>query len=129
VIELAEEAPAIDQNFGAAFESAQDRVRSAGRIIAKTIREFSDIPFRTGEAEFLVLLPLTVLSEAKVFADRLMSRLARREEGSISAYIGLIQYDPAWDSKRVLKEAENACSEAKKLPQPGVFMRSFPQEE
>lgn len=129
VIELAEEAPAIDQNFGAAFESAQDRVRSAGRIIAKTIREFSDIPFRTGEAEFLVLLPLTVLSEARVFADRLMSRLARREEGSISAYIGLIQYDPAWDSKRVLKEAENACSEAKKLPQPGVFMRSFPQEE
>ena len=93
-------------------------LREVGEAVRREIRE-TDVAFRYGGDEFVVLLPHTGMADALAFADRLLGHLRRlRPHGiAVSASIGVAAYDDAVDDsiQAQLARADAATYAAKRM--------------
>ena len=104
-----------DRHGHAAGDSVLEGV---ARILTPALRE-SDLLFRVGGEEFLVLLPFTGLAEAGIVAERLRSVIAAGgwqapALGRITASLGVAQMDPEGESwELALQRVDQALYAAK----------------
>jgi two-component system cell cycle response regulator len=93
-------------------------LREVGEAVRREIRE-TDVAFRYGGDEFVVLLPHTGMPDAMAFSDRLIThiRTLRPSGISISVSIGVAAYDDAIDDsiQAQLARADSATYAAKRL--------------
>jgi two-component system cell cycle response regulator len=93
-------------------------LREVGEAVRREIRE-TDVAFRYGGDEFVVLLPHTGMVDAMAFSERLLGHIRRlRPSGiSVSASIGVAAYDDAIDDsiQAQLARADSATYAAKRL--------------
>jgi diguanylate cyclase (GGDEF)-like protein len=93
-------------------------LRAVGEAVRHEIRE-TDVAFRYGGDEFVVLLPHTGMADALAFADRLLGRIRKLRPCDIvvSASIGAAAYDDAIDDsiQAQLARADSATYAAKRL--------------
>lgn len=75
------------QNGDVLLSRVADAVRTNLRIEI-------DLAFRYGGDEFFVILPETVLSEARIIAERLNDSIKRLSDGKITLSIGLLEISP-----------------------------------
>jgi diguanylate cyclase (GGDEF)-like protein len=89
-------------------------LRKVGETLLTICRE-ADMPIRYGGDEFCVLLPNTLLEEAKVFCGRLISEFQKQGEG-VSLSIGVAQTGPLeyMSIEQIIKVADAKMYEAKK---------------
>jgi two-component system cell cycle response regulator len=93
-------------------------LREIGEAVRTEIRE-TDVAFRYGGDEFVVLLPHTGMADAMAFSDRLLGRIRRlRPAGiAVTASMGVAAYDDAVDNsiQAQLARADSATYVAKRL--------------
>jgi two-component system, cell cycle response regulator len=93
-------------------------LRDVGEAVRREIRE-TDVAFRYGGDEFVVLLPHTGMTDALAFAERLLSHIRQlRPSGiSVSASLGVAAFDDAIDDsiQAQLARADSATYAAKRL--------------
>jgi diguanylate cyclase (GGDEF)-like protein len=93
-------------------------LREVGEALRREIRE-TDVAFRYGGDEFVVLLPHTGMSDALAFSERLLDhiRTLRPSGIPISVSIGVAAYDDAVDDsiQAQLARADSATYAAKRL--------------
>lgn len=84
--------------------------------IRANLRLEIDVAFRFGGDEFFVILPETVLSEARVIAERLNDSIKKLSQGKISLSIGLVEISPDCRMKpeEMVKLADIVMYRAKK---------------
>lgn len=76
----------------------------------------TDIPARWGGEEFMVIMPDTDLSGARISAERLRQRMASRPfegVGQVTISVGVARIEPHDDSDSLLKRVDDALYEAK----------------
>lgn len=117
----------VNDTFG--HEVGDLALRGFANVIRKTIRT-SDIPVRTGGDEFLILLPMTTLADAKIMAERLHVALevqGRAEPRSaITASAGVAAWRPGRTSEQVLEAADAMLYAAKRAGKDRVMVESPP---
>jgi two-component system cell cycle response regulator len=93
-------------------------LRAVGEAVRREIRE-TDVAFRYGGDEFVVLLPHTGMADAMAFSDRLLGRIRKLRpcDIGVSASIGVAAYDDAIDDsiQAQLARADSATYAAKRL--------------
>jgi two-component system cell cycle response regulator len=93
-------------------------LREVGEAVRREIRE-TDVAFRYGGDEFVVLLPHTGMTDAMAFSDRLLGhiRTLRPAGLPVSVSIGVAAYDDAVDDsiQAQLARADSATYAAKRL--------------
>jgi two-component system cell cycle response regulator len=93
-------------------------LRAVGEAVRREIRE-TDVAFRYGGDEFVVLLPHTGMVDALAFSERLLGRIRKLRpcEIPVSASIGVAAYDDAIDDsiQAQLARADSATYAAKRL--------------
>jgi len=93
-------------------------LRDVGEAVRREIRE-TDVAFRYGGDEFVVLLPHTEMTDALAFAERLIShiRLLRPAGLTVSVSIGVAAFDDAIDDsiQAQLARADSATYAAKRM--------------
>jgi diguanylate cyclase (GGDEF)-like protein len=106
----------INDTYG---HRAGDRVlREVSRRIKSCIRQI-DIAARYGGDEFAVILPNTVLSDAKYAAERMVEAVAsrpthwNRENIPLSVSIGLGEYDSDMNPEDITSKSDEALYQAK----------------
>jgi two-component system cell cycle response regulator len=107
-------------------------LRGVGEAVRDEIRE-TDVAFRYGGDEFVVLLPHTGMTDAMIFAERLLGRirLLRPSGIPVSASIGVAAYDDAVDDsiQAQLARADSATYSAKRLGGNRIVASHGPREE
>ncbi|MEW6109803.1 MAG: GGDEF domain-containing protein [Nitrospirota bacterium] len=63
-------------------------------VIKKNLRVELDIPFRYGGDEFFIILPETILGEAREIGERLNNSVKSISDGRITLSIGLLEISP-----------------------------------
>jgi two-component system cell cycle response regulator len=93
-------------------------LRAVGEALRQQIRE-TDVAFRYGGDEFVVLLPHTGMADALAFSERLLAciRKLRPCDVGVSVSIGVAAYDDAVDDsiQAQLARADSATYAAKRL--------------
>jgi two-component system, cell cycle response regulator len=93
-------------------------LREVGEALRREIRE-TDVAFRYGGDEFVVLLPHTGMTDALAFSERLLGQIRSLRSGGIavSVSIGVASYDDAVDDsiQAQLARADSATYAAKRL--------------
>jgi two-component system cell cycle response regulator len=106
-------------------------IKALGQAVRAEIRE-TDVAFRFGGDEFVVLLPHTGLSEGMSFAERLMRRIrSLRPAGiTISVSMGLAAFDEKLDGsvEAQLGRADAATYQAKRLGGDRLIAAGVPAE-
>jgi diguanylate cyclase (GGDEF)-like protein len=106
----------INDTYG---HRAGDRViREVSRRIKSCVRQI-DTAARYGGDEFAVILPNTVLSDAKFAADRMLEAVAsrptswNREEIQLSVSVGLGEYESDMSPEDITSKSDEALYRAK----------------
>ena len=93
-------------------------LRTVGEALRREIRE-TDVAFRYGGDEFVVLLPHTSMTDALAFSERLLGhiRTLRPSGLPVSVSIGVAAFDDAIDDsiQAQLARADSATYAAKRL--------------
>jgi diguanylate cyclase (GGDEF)-like protein len=107
-------------------------LRQVGEAVRHEIRE-TDVAFRYGGDEFVVLLPHTGMGDALAFGDRLLGRIrGLRPAGiAVSVSIGVAAYDDTIDDsiQAQLARADSATYAAKRLGGDRIVASNGPREE
>src|SRR6185436_15522481 len=107
-------------------------LREVGEAVRREIRE-TDVAFRYGGDEFVVLLPHTGMTDALAFCERLLGhiRLLRPAGLQVSASIGVAAYDDAVDDsiQAQLARADSATYSAKRTGGNRIVASNGPREE
>jgi diguanylate cyclase (GGDEF)-like protein len=95
---------------------AGDRLlRELGSIIKNTVRS-TDLPFRFGGDEFVVLFPETSIDGASLIARKILENIAERfghYEVKLSASAGIAEYKPGESIESFISRADRALYTAK----------------
>ena len=117
----------VNDTFG--HEMGDLTLRGFANVIRKTIRT-SDIGVRTGGDEFLILLPVSSLDDAKVTAERLHVALdleGRAEpRTAVTASAGVAAWRPGRTAEQVLEAADSMLYAAKRAGKDRVMVESPP---
>ena len=97
-----------------------DRVlRRLGQVVKRCLRE-TDIAYRYGGEEFTILLPMTIISDGAVTAERIRIEFknetfspAPDQEINLTVSIGLSQYKPPEDMKAFVQRVDKLMYQAK----------------
>lgn len=121
----------VNDTFG--HEMGDLALRGFANVIKKTVRT-SDIAVRTGGDEFLILLPVTALDDARITAERLHLALelqGRAEPRSaITASAGVAAWRPGRSSEQVTEAADAMLYAAKRAGKDRVMVEGpVPQTE
>jgi GGDEF domain-containing protein len=101
------------------FKSVSDvnsvkSIQSAGKAITESIRLLKDIPFRTENDNFYIILPGKDTSHALIVGEQIFSNKHNIEQ----LYIGICEYKPEMESIHIMTHLENTI--LKLLPRPGI---------
>ncbi len=108
----------INDEFG--HLTGDRMLRGIGKLLSQASRE-SDLVFRTGGEEFLLLLPCTTRDEAKTTAQRIRGEIAKRRWAlderslSVTASLGVVEVFPdieTWED--AVRRVDRALYEAKR---------------
>ena len=97
-----------------------DRVlRRLGQVVKRCLRE-TDIAYRYGGEEFTILLPMTIISDGAVTAERIRMEFKKEtfspapdQEINLTVSIGLSQYKPPEDMKAFVQRVDKLMYQAK----------------
>jgi len=89
-------------------------IQSTGKAITESIRLLKDIPFRTENDNFYIILPGKDTSLALKVGERIFSN----KHNSDQLYIGICEYKPEMESIHIMTHLENTI--LKLLPTPGI---------
>ncbi len=106
-------------------------LRLFGRVLRDSVRP-ADIPARYGGEEFVVLLPDCSLSDARIVADRVRSRLAGAlRAATVPAFtvsVGLAAWEPPEPLADTIARADGALLEAKEAGRDRVLSAAWTEE-
>ena len=88
-------------------------LRRIGEIVQSTLRAGSDLAFRYGGDEFVVLLPETDLSRARRVAARIRTRVRNARVADVSVSLGLAEYRGEASPEELVRRADRAMYQAK----------------
>jgi len=88
-------------------------LKKIGRLLKNNLRH-TDLAYRYGGDEFVVILPETDASQAKDVADKIRLIYQKFELYPTTLSIGIAEYNPEYDHEQIIKLADVAMYEAKK---------------
>ncbi|MBN1308961.1 MAG: diguanylate cyclase [Chitinispirillaceae bacterium] len=89
-------------------------LRSLGQVVKVCIRKDVDLGFRYGGDEFVIMLPDTDKSHAKVVAERIQKQYSAFKFGNTSLSMGIAEAFPEEDEQCLIKRADEAMYRSKK---------------
>lgn len=89
-------------------------LRSLGQVIKVCIRKDVDSGFRYGGDEFVIMLPDTDKTQAKVAAERIQKQFSAFKFGETGLSMGIAEATPEEDDKSLIKRADEAMYHSKK---------------
>ena len=117
----------VNDTFG--HEMGDLALRGFANVIRKTIRT-SDISVRTGGDEFLVLIPLGGLEQARLLAERLRDALAAQGRAephtAMTVSAGVATWRVGRSAEQVLEAADEMLYAAKRAGRDRVVVESAP---
>jgi len=90
-------------------------LRSLAQVIKVCIRKDVDSAYRYGGDEFVVILPDTDKLQARNAAERIQKQFGAFKFGSTSLSIGITEAKPDEDEKKLVKRADEAMYQSKRL--------------
>ena len=111
----------VNDTYGHA--AGDEVLRQTAHIIKELLRE-SDIPSRYGGEEFAILLPFTLLDEAKVVGERLRKAVetspitigendADKKDINVTISMGIAEFSPDETGEELFERADKALYQAK----------------
>jgi diguanylate cyclase (GGDEF)-like protein len=117
----------VNDTFG--HEMGDLALRSFANIVRKTIRT-SDIGVRTGGDEFLILIPLGGLEQARILAERLRDALAAQGRAephtAVTVSAGVAAWRTGRSAEQVLEAADEMLYAAKRAGRDQVAVETAP---
>lgn len=102
-----------EYNDRAGHVAGDHLLRRIAEIVSTTLRAGSDLAFRYGGDEFVVLLPETDLNRAKRVAVRLRKQVRDIQDAEVSTSIGLAEYRGEASPEELVRRADRAMYQAK----------------
>lgn len=102
-----------EYNDSAGHVAGDHLLQRIGRIVNSTIRAGSDLAFRYGGDEFVVLLPDTDAEHARRVAQRICKRVRDSKVSDVSVSIGLAEFRGEASSEELVRRADRAMYRAK----------------
>lgn len=89
-------------------------LKKVAQITIKVIRKI-DTAYRYGGDEFMVILPGTGIEKGCAVAERIRKHCQNSGRTKITLSIGLVEYDPKYDTQSLIKSADLAMYNVKKI--------------
>ncbi len=102
-----------EYNDRAGHVAGDHLLRQIAEIVTKTLRSGSDLAFRYGGDEFVVLLPETDLARARRVGVRVRKRVRSIKIADISVSIGLAEFRDEASPEELVRRADRAMYKAK----------------
>ncbi|MDA8234505.1 MAG: diguanylate cyclase [Clostridia bacterium] len=88
-------------------------LKKIGRLLKNTLRK-TDLAYRYGGDEFVIILTETTSDQAKEVADKLRFNYEKLGLNPTTLSIGIAEYNPEYDHEQIIRLADGAMYEAKK---------------
>lgn len=102
-----------EYNDRAGHVAGDHLLRRVGEIVNSTLRAGSDLAFRYGGDEFVVLLPETDVTRARRVATRIRKKVRDIQIADISVSLGLAEYRGEASPEELVRRADRAMYKAK----------------
>ncbi len=90
-------------------------LRDAARLVMTSIRAGVDTCYRYGGDEFIIIMPETNRTNARLVAERIREQLEQYFSGGITASIGITESGPFSDVEKLLERADRSMYKAKAM--------------
>ena len=103
------------------YDSCNKMLKITSNLIRNTIREFSDIPFKMKNDNFMIILPETSSGDAITLAKRIVEK-GKKSFDDKEIAVSVAQYNREWNKEKLLNILLLSHEEATKTPDPAIVI-------